>query len=156
VTEHGTTTRYRAGCRCDSCRAATRAYKRGPEVRQKAKAYSDRNRDRVRARERKRAAEQKISNPAARRDAYLRSRYGISLADWEARFEQQGRVCALCASDDPGFKHGWHTDHEHAAGRFRGVLCKQCNITLGFIGDTTEEIEAQCVRILNYLKRSPP
>src|SRR6266571_4342713 len=35
-------------------------------------------------------------NPVSRRDAHLRHRYGISLAEYDRTLAQQGGVCAVC------------------------------------------------------------
>jgi hypothetical protein len=125
-----------------------------PDTKAKEQAHRDRNRELIRAGQRRRADKAKTDNPQARRDAYLRSTYGLSLHDWFELFDKQGAVCALCGGTDPKFKHGWHTDHEHASGRVRGILCKSCNITIGLLGDTTSEIEERCLKILIYLKRA--
>jgi len=42
-----------------------------------------------------------------------------------------------------------HLDHCHAAHRFRGWLCRPCNMGLGLLGDTVEDVQ----RMLWYLQR---
>lgn len=61
------------------------------------------------------------------REKWLRQ-YGITEAQWEAAFEAQGRKCPICLTTDP---ERWHTDHCHTTDKFRGVLCPQCNVSLG-------------------------
>jgi hypothetical protein len=46
----------------------------------------------------------------------------------------------------------WHTDHDHSTGKFRGVLCRDCNWMLGKAKDSSsilrkgaEYLEAQVV-----------
>ena len=70
-----------------------------------------------------------------KRDAFLRSRYGLTEAKWEALFQAQGRKCAICATDNPKSKVGWHTDHDHKTGTVRGILCENCNRGLGMYQD---------------------
>lgn len=41
-------------------------------------------------------------------------------------------------------------DHCHVTGKFRGWLCRNCNMGLGQIGDTEESVLA----MLNYLKKA--
>jgi len=41
-------------------------------------------------------------------------------------------------------------DHCHITGKFRGVLCSNCNRQIGALGDTVEALE----KVLNYLRRT--
>jgi hypothetical protein len=76
----------------------------------------------------------------------------ITSADWDRIFESQGRVCAVCGSDDPqGNVHGqWATDHDHSTGLVRGILCNPCNIMLGFGRDDPSVLD----RGAEYLRKS--
>lgn len=66
---------------------------------------------------------------------------------WEALFDTQGRRCALCKSDKHRSRN-WHTDHDHATGRVRGILCQPCNLALGILGDSV----AALTDVLTYLR----
>jgi len=57
-------------------------------------------------------------------------KYGITLEQWEALFDRQGRTCAICRRTEAN-GHGWHTDHCHATGKVRGILCHDCNFAIG-------------------------
>lgn len=59
-----------------------------------------------------------------------RNKYGITTPEWEAMFDRQGRVCAICAAATSGGS-GWHTDHDHQTEGVRGILCANCNLKLG-------------------------
>ena len=73
------------------------------------------------------AAERKRS-----RSHKLKQRFGITIPQWEAMFEAQGKACAICKSNSPGRVSGlWSTDHNHITKEVRGILCFQCNIMLG-------------------------
>lgn len=65
-------------------------------------------------------------------ERHLLREYGITLYQWQDQFKKQGRVCAICRSEDSGTKNGWHTDHDHLSGRVRGILCHNCNTSLGW------------------------
>lgn len=51
--------------------------------------------------------------------------------------EQQGR-CAICLR--PG-EH-WHVDHDHVTGKTRSLLCINCNMAIGQLGDDPDRIRA--------------
>jgi hypothetical protein len=80
--------------------------------------------------------------PLYRRREHLKARYGLSLEQWEAIFDTQGRRCAICSSDSSGWKRGWHTDHDHKSGTVRGILCHVCNRLLGYVKDDKTRLQA--------------
>ena len=61
---------------------------------------------------------------------YLMKRlYNITLADYDAMFEDQGGVCAICGL--PEIRRRLCVDHNHATGEVRGLLCTICNLAVG-------------------------
>ena len=69
-------------------------------------------------------------DPAAMRATNIKKKFGITVDQWNRIFEKQGRRCKICL----GTKHrsnGWNTDHDHATGKIRGILCGACNTMLG-------------------------
>lgn len=60
----------------------------------------------------------------------------------QAVAEMQGWRCAICNE-----KLKLHVDHDHVTGRFRGLLCNQCNLGLGQFKDDPVRLQAA----INYL-----
>lgn len=56
--------------------------------------------------------------------------YNITLQDKQRMFMQQNKVCTICGASI-SFKNS-HVDHNHLTGEVRGLLCKRCNIGLGY------------------------
>jgi hypothetical protein len=83
------------------------------------------------------------------RERCLRHKFGLSLADWDAIFDSQGCVCAICKRADPGCRRTWHTDHCHVAGHVRGILCGDCNLALGHARESIETLRS----MIRYLER---
>jgi ATPase subunit of ABC transporter with duplicated ATPase domains len=83
----------------------------------------------------------------------LKAAYGISEQEWLDLFAAQGSRCAMCGTDKPGCKQGWHTDHCHNSEKVRGILCRACNLTLGYMGDTLEGVAQTAARCADYLRR---
>lgn len=75
-------------------------------------------------------------------------RYNVTKDQWEAQFAKQGSCCAICKRTSVG-KGGWHTDHDHSNGRFRGIVCLLCNRLLGAAKDNVITIK----EAISYLER---
>ena len=75
------------------------------------------------------------------RDGFLRSRYGITQAEYDALATAQDGRCALCHETPKRRREtrlgepwiGLVVDHDHNSGRVRGLLCMGCNIAMGRI-----------------------
>jgi len=78
--------------------------------------------------------------------AYKEWKYGITQEGYEALLSNQGNVCAICGTDTPGGMHDtWHIDHDHTAGKVRGLLCWLCNSGLGKFKDSARQLrKAAC------------
>lgn len=66
----------------------------------------------------------------------LRREYGITVEDYDAMLLAQGGVCAVCGLNErprAGRVHRLCVDHDHATGRVRGLLCKECNRAEGHL-----------------------
>ena len=64
------------------------------------------------------------------KDKNLRRLYGISLKEYETTLVAQGGGCAICQTT-----HDLVVDHDHANGKVRKVLCRNCNSGLGQFRD---------------------
>jgi hypothetical protein len=80
-----------------------------------------------------------------RRPANLRNRYGLTLETWGRMAEAQDGRCAVCGCEPDRLD----IDHCHATGRVRGLLCRRCNLLVGWLEGVTEK-ELRAVQ--NYLK----
>lgn len=108
----------------------------------KVRAYAKRT---YKSRSPERVAKKKIY----RRKRHLERKYGITQPQWDAMFEAQGGVCALCKVPGRAGRHGkLVVDHCHETGKVRGLLCGPCNVAIGILGETVERFE--CVTA--YLK----
>lgn len=98
------------------------------------------------AREGERLAEQakawRKANPAKRKDIALRSRFGITLADYNAIAKAQGGVCAVCCQ--PAVLA---VDHCHSTGKVRGLLCMPCNTAIGQFRDDPALLRAAALYV---------
>lgn len=68
----------------------------------------------------------------------LRSRYKLSLAEFDAMVEEQEGRCKICGDAHKKL----NVDHDHKTGEVRGLLCPRCNSALGLAGDGLRSIKA--------------
>jgi Recombination endonuclease VII len=79
---------------------------------------------------------------------YILKQYGLTPEDYERMLTEQGGLCAVCRTDTPGRgKPSWNVDHDHETGAVRGLLCHNCNMALGMLGDCVETAQA----LVSYL-----
>lgn len=128
-------------------RAADRAYKARPEVKEKRRQREESDSYRAAACERSRV--RRLSKPDAERDAKLRARYGITLDEYTQMLEEQGGVCAAC-QEPPLPNRRLSVDHDHSTGAVRGLLCHHCNSALGHLRDDMARIK----RLGDYLRKA--
>jgi len=58
----------------------------------------------------------------------LRTKYGLTREDHERLMLDQGGRCAMCGAESVLV-----VDHDHDTGVVRGLLCRTCNIGLGWL-----------------------
>jgi hypothetical protein len=84
------------------------------------------------------------------RDRNLKQKYGINLNEYQILLESQNGCCAICRKPTSILKSPTlKVDHCHKTGRIRGLLCSNCNMTLGLIYDDVDILK----RMIDYLIR---
>lgn len=86
---------------------------------------------------------------AAMRNRRLKVAHGIDHERFLQLLKSQGGVCAICKASKAGGQGHFHVDHDHRTGRFRGLLCSNCNRGLGMFADDTARLRAA----IRYLRR---
>ncbi len=78
--------------------------------------------------------------------------YGITDEQYQEKLEAQNHACAICGSKHQAKtkngKETLHIDHDHTTGNVRGLLCRECNLALGHMKDST----ANLLRAIRYLE----
>ena len=115
-----------------------------PEARKAyMRAYNKRTyavrKESIRAYERRRRAE----NPEVFVAQQLRRRYGLTIEQYKAILAAQNGMCALCKE-----REAVDVDHDHKTGKVRSLLCRTCNLALGFFRDCPDRLRAA----IAYLK----
>jgi len=132
--------RYRLGVQC-WCRDCMKKYNQTPARRKKRQerwqqyVASPENQEY----ERKRGQKRYRRDPRHRKDLVFKNQYGISLK----KFERTKR-CLLCKREVRLV-----ADHNHKTDTYRGALCHQCNLVIGWI----EKFPNLLKKIQKYLRR---
>lgn len=94
-------------------------------------------------------------NYLSRRKYVYKTRYGITEDQYQQMLKNQDYRCAICGTHQEDQKIRMSVDHDHRCcpGLFscgkclRGLLCRNCNLTLGVLKDEEEILQAA----INYL-----
>lgn len=124
----------------EEMRAYMRAYQKkrraeDPEYAAQQREYGRRAKAKIRA-----------EDPVKARDQWhswaLKTKYGITLDDYNVMLAEQGGVCAICGGNSLQGKTRLHVDHCHTTGEVRSILCGKCNGGLGLFMDDPDLLEA--------------
>ena len=146
----GALDRYSNG-RCRPCRQAweKKYRKKNPEnVKKNQRKYSKENPEKVKKsqrkygqknREKKRESdcERYKKNPEKYRENHLKRNYGITIDEYNSLFEKQEGRCAIYKEKKP-----LHVDHCHKTDKDRGLLCVNCNTSLGGFQDNQDYLQS--------------
>jgi hypothetical protein len=88
-----------------------------------------------------RSKEWYANNKDRYRDNAFRRKYGITLAEYEVKREQQNYCCAICRTSETDCGKKMFVDHNHQTGAVRKLLCTQCNAGIGMLQDDPEIME---------------
>lgn len=94
-------------------------------------------------------------HPNFERERELRRKYGLTSAQFKAMHDAQDGRCAICFQQEMRVEHktgnyrNLAIDHCHDTGKVRELLCWECNVTLGRMGESVERLEA----MIRYIKK---
>lgn len=82
------------------------------------------------------------------RNAYYKKRFGITLEEYNYLYDRQNGCCLICMRSEAELGKRLVCDHDHSNGQVRGLLCSQCNKTLGSFKDDIERFK----KAIRYLQ----
>ncbi len=63
----------------------------------------------------------------------LKKKYGITIEQYNRMLIEQNNSCAICGKDADKCHNGLYVDHNHATGKIRKLLCRDCNVGIGHL-----------------------
>ncbi len=73
----------------------------------------------------------------ARRRTFYRASYGLTIEEYEGLMARASHACQVCGS-----KRRLVVDHCHQTGAVRGILCTECNVSLGNLHEDVDRLLA--------------
>jgi hypothetical protein len=86
------------------------------------------------------------------RNRRLRSNYGLSIEGYDALLARQGGACAICRKQPA---QRLCVDHCHTTKRVRRLLCRRCNLGIGYFGDDPRLLRVAAAYLEAFLPREP-
>lgn len=71
-----------------------------------------------------------------RRDYDWQYKYGLSPEEYYDLWQTQEGKCKICGVKLPDGEY-LHVDHDKKTGKIRGLLCRKCNLGLGYFKDNS-------------------
>lgn len=95
---------------------------------------------------RERKKRNKCSTPEWHKEWKLKTRYGLTTEDFSSMIVEQKSCCKICNQhmDNP------QVDHSHTTGKVRGLLCRNCNTSLGLLREDPETLR----NMISYINDS--
>lgn len=109
------------------------------------KKYASLNKDKMKAYYKKIAP--------IRRWRRVKEKYGITQNEYEKLLKQQNNKCAICCRINSKKNTSYlFIDHCHQTNKIRGLLCNDCNLVIGGMGDNYIKVKNYMKNCLKYLK----
>lgn len=122
-----------------------RVYSLRPDViehrKLRAQAYGQRLEVIARRRAQKKTWYQRPAVKESVRNHRRELNYGLTKEAFDALLLSQDGVCAICGGTNWGHR-GPNVDHDHDGQGVRGILCLNCNMAIGHLGDDSRRAEA--------------
>jgi len=112
---------------------------------QRAK-YRAKNKDKIKQRSR----DYNAKSYNTRKNYHLKKHFNITLDEYNNLLELQDHSCKICLNHESTFTKKLAVDHCHSTGKIRGLLCDNCNRSIGMLKDSIEILQ----NAINYLKKS--
>jgi len=84
-----------------------------------------------------------------RRGKRLKKNYGLTSTEYDKLYQDQHGKCAICGVHQSALNKPLFVDHDHITGKVRGLLCRNCNAGIGYLGDSLGNL----TQAIKYLSR---
>ena len=99
-------------------------------------------------RQSKRQKEYKIKNKDKIMDIGLRYNFNLTLDQYNKMLSDQNNSCKVCNTHESELTRKLAVDHCHTTDKIRGLLCMNCNTSLGHLKEDTKIMQ----KLIEYVK----
>src|SRR5229473_7496563 len=100
-----------------------------------------------------------LKHPEKRRQYHLRAKFRMIPSEYAKLITEQNGLCAICREPERAKQNGvvrnLAIDHDHDTGKLRGLLCSDCNRSIGMMMDNPERLESAARYLRRYKPREP-
>lgn len=139
---------------CKKCNSIYRkeVRRKNPKTEEQLKIHKEKGKLYYQNNKEKKAIYSKIrrkENTKSYRNTAYKYKYGISIDQYEKLLINQNNSCDICKISQDDLNYTLVVDHCHTTKLVRGLLCRNCNLALGYFKDNIETIN----RSISYLNK---
>jgi hypothetical protein len=116
-------------------------YHKTPHGKQKRKEWVENNKEKILEYKKlyKHDALKQARLKVYHRTRWLLVNFNMTVNDYMTMYEQQDGKCAICGTNEMnGKRKNFCIDHNHTTGKVRGLLCHNCNVSVGLMKESPE------------------
>lgn len=110
------------------------------KIKKYSEEYREGNKEEIARKAKIRNADPK--NKLARRIKHLKEEYNMTLEDFDKMVNSHENSCAICHKHQSQLNKLLSIDHDHSTGKIRGLLCFDCNVGIGKLGDDIQILKS--------------
>jgi hypothetical protein len=139
---------------CKKCHSIYRkeVRRKNPKTEEQLKIHREKNNLYYQNNKEKKAIYSKTrreKNTKSYRNTAYKYKYGISIDEYEELLLKQNNSCDICKISQDDLNYNLVVDHCHTTKLVRGLLCRNCNLALGYLKDNIETVSST----LSYLNK---
>ena len=117
------------------------------------KEYRQNNKDQIA--KQKKGYRDRPGNKEKVQKQHLKRKYDLTQEEYDKMLEQQNNKCVICGDYETNKRKGeiqsLSVDHCHKTGKIRGLLCNNCNLTLGYSKEDIYRLN-KCIEFIKKWK----
>ncbi len=127
--------------------------KNNPKTKEEKDIYNEKNRIwywNNREKKAETAKKWRVNSERTYRNIAYKYKYNITIDEYENMLTEQNSCCAICKVNQSNLDYNLVVDHCHSSNTVRGLLCRNCNLAIGYFKDNSEFIKNSICYLEKY------